>query len=75
MPKAAIFFHIKDIILTQTVKKKRERKEKIYKWPPARLPESEIRPNLCLLVFFTFIFTLNVNTQFTVFIVYYPFST
>lgn len=67
------FFSYKRYYFNVNCKKKRERKEKVYKWPPARLPESEIRPNLCLLVFFTFIFTLNVNTQFTVFIVYYPF--
>lgn len=67
------FFSYKRYYFNVNCKKKRERKEKIYKWPPARLRESEIRPNLCLLVFFTFIFTLNVNTQFTVFIEYYPF--
>ena len=73
MPKAAIFSYKRYYFNVNCKKKKREKREDIYKWPPARLPESEIRPNLCPLVVFTFIFTLNVNTQFTVFIVYYPF--
>ena len=55
--------------------------QKRYMWPPARpkvkLPESELSRDeikllLCLLVFFTLIFTLNVYTHLPIYIVYNP---
>lgn len=42
MPKAAIFSYKRYYFNVNCKKKKREKREDIYKWPPARLPESEI---------------------------------
>ena len=75
-----LFFQTKEILFQRKLSTK-NRIEKICKWPPARpevkLPESELLRNeikllLCLLVFFTLIFTLNVHTRLTIFIVYNP---
>ena len=74
-------FFIQKNILFQRKLSTKNRIEKIYKWPPARpkvkLPESELLTDeikllLCLLVFFTLIFTLNVYTHLPIFIVYNP---
>ena len=78
--QGSFFFHTKKILFQRKLSTK-SRIEKIYKWPPARpkvkLPESEllrdeIKLLLCLLVFFTLIFTLNVYTHLPIFIVYNP---
>ena len=75
-----LFFHTKKILFQRKLSTK-NRTEKIYKWPPARpkvkLPESELSRDeikllLCLLVFFTLIFTLNVYTHLPIFTVYNP---
>ena len=73
-------FFIQNILFQRKLSTK-NRIEKIYKWPPARpevkLPELELLRNeikllLCLLVFFTLIFTLNVYTHLPIFTVYNP---
>ena len=77
MPKAVVFSYTKKMSFQRKLSTK-NRIEKIYKWPPARpevkLPESELLRNEinCLLVSFSLIFTLNVYTHLTIFIVYNP---